>query len=77
MGITSIMSRDEIYKKTENMVNDFKFNSKVAGVFDDMVSRSVPFYHEIQRMITEIAADFATKGSNVYDLGCFDRNHAS
>jgi len=39
-------------------------------VFDDMVSRSVPFYAEIQRMLAELAASFATEGSNIYDLGC-------
>jgi tRNA (cmo5U34)-methyltransferase len=49
---------------------DFKFDSRTAGVFDDMVSRSVPFYHEIQRMTTELAADFAVPGTNLYDLGC-------
>jgi len=42
----------------------------VAGVFDDMVSRSVPFYGEMQRMIVEMAADFVTPDSNVFDLGC-------
>ena len=35
-----------------------------------MVTRSVPFYLEMQRMMTEIAADFAVPGTNVYDLGC-------
>ena len=35
-----------------------------------MVSRSVPFYAEIQRMLVELAASFATRGSNIYDLGC-------
>jgi tRNA (cmo5U34)-methyltransferase len=35
-----------------------------------MLDRSVPFYSEIQRMIAEIAADFAVEGSNIYDLGC-------
>jgi tRNA (cmo5U34)-methyltransferase len=35
-----------------------------------MLTRSVPFYDEIQRMTTEIAADFAVPGTNVYDLGC-------
>jgi len=51
-------------------VSDFKFNEAVAGVFDDMVSRSVPFYGEIQRMLAELSASFATEGSNIYDLGC-------
>lgn len=49
---------------------DFKFDSRTAGVFDDMVGRSVPFYDEIQRMTTELAADFAVPGTNLYDLGC-------
>lgn len=49
---------------------DFTFDSRTAGVFDDMVGRSVPFYDEIQRMTTELAADFAVPGTNLYDLGC-------
>jgi tRNA (cmo5U34)-methyltransferase len=51
-------------------VGDFVFDEKVAGVFDDMVSRSVPQYREIQRMLAELAGSFATEGSNIYDLGC-------
>lgn len=53
----------------ENMP-DFKFGEKVVAVFDDMVDRSVPFYGEMQRMIAEIAGDYAESGTNVYDLGC-------
>ena len=64
------MGRDDIFNKPADPVRDFKFDSKVVSVFDDMVSRSVPMYGEIQRMISELAADFATPGSNVYDLGC-------
>ncbi len=63
-------NRDEVFKEPTNRVDDFKFSKKVATVFDDMVSRSVPFYGEMQRMVAEIAADFATPGSVVYDLGC-------
>jgi tRNA (cmo5U34)-methyltransferase len=51
-------------------VADFVFDKAVAKVFDDMVSRSVPQYREIQRMIVELAGSFATEGSNIYDLGC-------
>lgn len=50
--------------------SDFEFNQTVAGVFDDMVSRSVPFYHEMQRMTAEIAATHAKENTKVYDLGC-------
>jgi tRNA (cmo5U34)-methyltransferase len=61
---------DEVYRAAQAAVADFKFDQSVATVFDDMVSRSVPFYGEIQRMIAEMAGDFATPESTVYDLGC-------
>src|SRR5512145_1980945 len=35
-----------------------------------MVSRSVPFYGEIQRMTVELARAFAVPETSVYDLGC-------
>ena len=61
---------DQVFRNQLERVSDFAFNEAVAGVFDDMVSRSVPFYIEIQRMLAELAASFATEGSNIYDLGC-------
>jgi tRNA (cmo5U34)-methyltransferase len=64
------IARDEVYRAERDRIGDFTFDKSVAGVFDDMVTRSVPFYTEIQRMITEIARDFAVPGSAVYDLGC-------
>jgi len=62
--------RDEVFREEKDFVSDFKFGVDVANVFDDMVSRSVPFYAEQQRMVAEIAGDFAVPGTNVYDLGC-------
>jgi tRNA (cmo5U34)-methyltransferase len=62
--------RDRIFNTPKTLVGDFRFGKQVAAVFDDMVDRSVPFYAEMQRMITELAADFAPEGSTVYDLGC-------
>jgi tRNA (cmo5U34)-methyltransferase len=61
---------DRIFAREIEHVTDFTFDEAVAGVFDDMVSRSVPMYAEIQRMLAELAAGFATEGSNIYDLGC-------
>src|SRR5262245_21513519 len=61
--------KDEIFADKQK-IKDFNFGEKTAAVFDDMLSRSVPFYGEMQRMIGEIAAEFAVEGSNVYDLGC-------
>jgi tRNA (cmo5U34)-methyltransferase len=62
--------RDEYFADPQRKPFDFRFTAEVAGVFDDMVSRSVPFYHEMQRMTAELAADIVVPGTNVYDLGC-------
>ena len=61
---------DKVFDEEVKVVPDFKFTAKVARVFDDMVNRSVPFYGEIQRMVAELAADYAREGTRVYDLGC-------
>lgn len=61
---------DKVFAAPKQRVDDFSFNKEVTAVFDDMVSRSVPFYREIQRMTAELAVDFAAPGTNVYDLGC-------
>jgi tRNA (cmo5U34)-methyltransferase len=61
--------RDRVFAE-KGPAGDFSFNPQVAQVFDDMVSRSVPFYDEMQRMTTEIASQFAREDTNLYDLGC-------
>lgn len=61
---------DKVFSEKQKIECDFQFNEKVAGVFDDMVSRSVPFYQEMQRMTSELAAQYAIPGTKVYDLGC-------
>jgi tRNA (cmo5U34)-methyltransferase len=66
-------TKDTIFRGTES-VADFSFGANVASVFDDMLDRSVPFYQEIQRMISEMAADFAVSGTSIYDLGCSTGN---
>jgi tRNA (cmo5U34)-methyltransferase len=72
-GAKSAAAKDEVFREVES-VADFSFGEKVASVFDDMLDRSVPFYQEMQRMIAEMGADFATEGTNVYDLGCSTGN---
>jgi tRNA (cmo5U34)-methyltransferase len=64
------MHKDEVFKEVYSKPADFTFSSKVAGVFDDMVNRSVPFYEEMQRMVAELAADHCIPHTKVYDLGC-------
>lgn len=64
------MAVDKVFKDKKQDVGDFKFDKNVVSVFDDMVVRSVPFYLEMQRMITELSNDFAQQDTNLYDLGC-------
>ena len=64
------MKTDQIFKPKLEKSSDFKFDSAVVDVFDDMVVRSVPMYLEFQRMITEIASDYAKPDTSLYDLGC-------
>ncbi|MGG7661562.1 carboxy-S-adenosyl-L-methionine synthase CmoA [Dyadobacter sp. BHUBP1] len=61
---------DQVFRDEITRVSDFKFGTTVVNVFDDMVSRSVPYYNEMQRMLAEIAADHVKEGTLVYDLGC-------
>lgn len=63
-------NRDKIFSETTQAVGDFNFGQQTAEVFDDMLDRSIPMYRELQRMIGEIAAEFAENESNIYDLGC-------
>jgi len=70
MPPTTAQPADTVFARPIEHVNDFVFDETVAGVFDDMVARSVPQYAEIQRMLAELAAEFVTEGSSVYDLGC-------
>ncbi len=65
-----LSTRDELFREENRKAKDFDFNEDTAKVFDNMLDRSIPFYTEIQRMIGEMAADFAVPGTNLYDLGC-------
>lgn len=64
------MKKDEIFLSVGESVSDFKFNTDVADVFDDMLVRSVPFYLEQQNIFRAIACKFWKPGTSVYDLGC-------
>jgi tRNA (cmo5U34)-methyltransferase len=64
------MARDILFQE-ESATRDFKFDTKVAQVFDDMVGRSVPFYGELQRMLADLALQFTpTQDGRICDLGC-------
>ncbi len=63
------MGKDDLFAREENF-KKFEFNSDVAAVFDDMVSRSVPFYSELQQTFLKLGHSFTQPDSKVYDLGC-------
>lgn len=62
-------TKDNIFASAQNG-GDFVFDEKVANVFQDMISRSVPGYATILSMIAVLAKRYCVAGSNVYDLGC-------
>ncbi|PIK16334.1 carboxy-S-adenosyl-L-methionine synthase CmoA [Halobacteriovorax sp. JY17] len=63
------MKKDKFFAKEMGSIKSFEFNHDVAEVFDDMVSRSVPFYDEIHRIILDLV-DRKYEGGAIYDLGC-------
>ena len=62
--------KDKIFDKHLAPGTAFEFNQEVADVFDDMVSRSVPFYDEIHRILLDIVDRACPTLETVYDLGC-------
>ncbi len=62
--------RDQIYATPQEAVQGFTFDDKVAAVFGDMISRSVPGYGMILEMIGVITRRYAQPASRCYDLGC-------
>lgn len=62
--------QDKIFLQT-GRTEDFAFDERVVQVFDNMVSRSVPFYTEVQRIQADLVMDFLPEqGGVVCDLGC-------
>jgi len=64
------MKRDELFRDPKTAPRRFVFDGRVAEVFDDMLPRSIPFYAEQQRLISQIGSSFWKPGTDVYDLGC-------
>ena len=65
--------KDDLFKEPlEN--GAFEFDEKVAGVFDDMLNRSVPLYQETREMAVRLALNFIRPNSKVFDIGCSTAN---
>lgn len=61
--------KDTIFSDNPPGSGAFEFDQRVADVFDDMVSRSVPGYATIQLLTADLALRFAELGT-IYDIGC-------
>lgn len=62
--------KDRVFAKPLSDIKAFEFNDAVTGVFRDMISRSVPGYELLLRIIGLYANVFVQDNSRVYDLGC-------
>ncbi len=62
--------KDTLYQDVQGQIKPFEFDERVADVFPDMISRSVPGYAQTISMLSVIAEEYAKEGSQVYDLGC-------
>lgn len=63
------MAKDTLYTD-KSITEDFRFSAEVAEVFDDMLTRSVPNYHQVVEMIAGLFERHLESGDQVYDLGC-------
>lgn len=60
--------KDRVFNK--NLKKQFEFDEEVASVFDDMLSRSIPFYDEMLNLSVDFALKYLKEGDRVLDLGC-------
>ena len=61
---------DRLFRQNQVGFGQFEFNQQVARVFDDMISRSVPLYDDVQRALPGLAKLVASDPLTVIDLGC-------
>lgn len=61
------MQEDKVF--TQKISKKFEFDEAVASVFDDMLSRSVPFYDEVRKLIVSLILKEQKEGLKILDLG--------
>jgi tRNA (cmo5U34)-methyltransferase len=47
----------------------WEFDSDVTNVFEDMLARSIPQYDVMRRAVTDVASEYAVRGTAIVDLG--------
>ncbi|HKL82075.1 MAG TPA: carboxy-S-adenosyl-L-methionine synthase CmoA [Desulfobacter sp.] len=68
------MYKDKVFAEKRATITPFRFNEKVARVFDDMLVRSVPLYGEGLKQQARIARQYYKPGTQIFDLGCSHGN---
>jgi tRNA (cmo5U34)-methyltransferase len=68
------MNIDRVFASKKENIQPFEFNAQVAGVFDDMLNRSVPFYGELIKRQAQLTCEYYQDDSRIYDLGCSHGN---
>lgn len=69
-------NRDQVFAAAdgaEAALEGFAFSARVARVFDDMVTRSVPAYGMLQALVAELTLRLSG-GGTILDLGCSTGN---
>lgn len=61
---------DHLYSEPLSEIADFRFDEQVAGIFADMIQRSVPGYATVISNIGILTGHYAQANSCCYDLGC-------
>ena len=64
------MREDRLFAELDLGCGEFSFDENVARVFDDMISRSVPLYADVQRSVPVLADLLDHDPIKVVDLGC-------
>jgi len=63
----TVVKEDKVFAK--KIEKKFEFDEAVASVFDDMLSRSVPFYDEVRALVISLILAEEKEGKKVLDLG--------
>jgi tRNA (cmo5U34)-methyltransferase len=63
------MSKKAVDDTISAVPGAWRFDAEVSQAFDSHVRKSVPFYDEMQRMVTELSEYFVRDQSVVFDLG--------
>jgi tRNA (cmo5U34)-methyltransferase len=62
-----VLKEDKVFSK--KIEKKFEFDEAVASVFDDMLSRSVPFYNEVRNLVISLILAEQAEDKKVLDLG--------